>query len=211
MIKINLAKEFMPKKKGFFGGGGGAPKLESLDAFASEGNQDSELKKALVLRLVLLLMGPILLFLFEEQNLPPKKVRLGQMNNALAELQKTNADAAAAVSEIKKFEKEEEKLKAQILIIENLQKDRLKEVRVMDYIQREIPEKVWLSRMGLNDGKMAIEGLATGDSELTNFMDGLQGSAYLRDVSLIRSNEVTTPDAGVVRKFEISCMLERNK
>lgn len=208
MIKINLAKEFMPKKKGLFGGG--APRMESLETLEASSEQ-ANLNKALIVRLVILLIGPIALFIYQDSNIPPKIAMIGTLNGELSTLSQKNQQAAASVSEIKKFEKEEERLKAQIMVIENLQKDRLKEVRVMDYIQREIPEKVWLSKMGLADGKMSIEGLATGDSELTNFMDGLQGSAYLKDVSLVRSNEVNTPETGVVRKFEISCLLERSR
>lgn len=208
MIKINLAKEFMPKKRGLFGGGGGEPRMDSLESLEAS-NEESDLKKALIVRLVMLLIGPIGLFIYQDQNLPPKIAENTKLSAELATLTDKNLKAAASVSEIKKFEKEEEKLKAQITVIENLQKDRLKEVRVLDYVQREIPERVWLSKMNLNEGKMSIEGLATGDSELTNFMDGLQGSAYLKDVSLIRSNEVNTPETGVVRKFEISCLLER--
>lgn len=206
MIKINLAKELQPKKKGLFGSG--EPKLESFDSAEATG-EAADLKKALIVRLVMLLAGPAALFIYQDMNIPPKVARTAQLNQELATLTAKNQQAAASVSEIKKFEKEEEKLKAQIIVIENLQKDRLKEVRVLDYVQREIPEKVWLNRMGLADGRMVIEGMATGDSELTNFMDGLQGSAYLKEVSLVRSNEVSLPDSGVVRKFEISCLLEK--
>ncbi len=206
MIKINLAKEFMPKKKGFFGGGG--PRMETLEV--QEGMvEESDLKKALLVRVVLLLAGPIALFIYQDSNIPPKVAIQAKLTADLSAVQAKNQAAASSVSEIKKFEKEEEKLKAQISVIENLQKDRLKEVRVMDYVQREIPERVWLSKLALNDGKMSIEGMATGDSELTNFMDGLQGSAYLKEVSLVRSNEVNLPETGLVRKFEISCILEK--
>lgn len=208
MIKVNLAKEFMPKKKGLFGGG--APRIESLETIEASSEQ-ANLNRALIVRLVILLIGPIGLFVYQDSNLPPKRAVLANLNAELGVLSQKNQQAAASVAEIKKFEKEEERLKAQIAVIENLQKDRLKEVRVMDYVQREIPEKVWLSRMGLTDGKMSIEGLATGDSELTNFMDGLQGSAYLKDVSLVRSNEINTPETGIVRQFEISCLLERSR
>jgi type IV pilus assembly protein PilN len=211
MIKINLGRGFTPQKQGFFSGfssGGAAP---AQAAGSDMGEFDFGLQisnRQLIVNLVLLLLGPIVMFLHQDSNLPPKQARLNQINTELSSLQAKNTQAAASVDEIKRYEKEQEKLEFQIKAINRLQKDRLREVRVLDYIQREIPERVWLSKLELNDNKMTISGTATADTELTNFMENLQKSAYLKDVNLLRSTEATVPEMGVVRKFEISCLLE---
>lgn len=208
MIKINLAKEFQPKKKGLFGGGGA-----DLAPIATEEIDDgmADLKRDLIVRLAILLGGSVFLFIYQEQNIPPLNSQLVSINSQLNEVRIKNQQAADAVSEIKKFEKDEEKLRAQLKAIEVLTKDRLKEVKVLDYIQREIPAKVWLSKLALNNSRLQIEGYASADADLTNFMEVLQGSAYLRDVSLVKSSEANLPEAGVVRKFEVTTQLERSE
>ena len=132
------------------------------------------------------------------------------MRREVTEIKKKNAESANVVQENLQFESDQAILQGQINAIEQVKKDRLKEVRILDYIQREIPEKVWLQKLELKEGKLIVTGFATADSELTTFMEGLQRSAYLKEISLIRSTESVLQDMGIVKKFEISCLVERS-
>lgn len=204
MIKINLAKQSPVRKK------------EKNKAPAGEVTNevsiiDSELKRGLAVRMVILFIFPVVLFVYQDSVIPEKAATLTKMNRELDELTRKNRDAQAAVEEIKKFEKDQEKLQAQTNTLIALSKDRIKEVRVLDYIQREIPAKVWLTRMDMADGRIQIAGMATADTELTTFMETLQRSAYLKDVNLVKSDDSAVQDIGVVKKFEISCQLERGQ
>lgn len=207
MIKINLAKQPSTKKK---------DKKKAQDSgggeLISEGSAvDADLKRGLVVRFVILLIFPIALFVYQDSVVPEKAALVSKMQRELDEVTQKNRDAAAAVEEIKKFEKDQEKLQSQTNTLIALSKDRIKEVRVLDYIQREIPTKVWLTRMDLADGRIQIAGMATADSELTTFMETLQRSAYLKDVNLVKSDDTPLQDFGTVKRFEISCQLERGQ
>lgn len=203
MIKVNLVNQKAPKKKK-------KDKAVSDSEFTGElSAAEGDLKRGLLVRIVILLIIPVGLFLYEDSVLPDKAIRLSKMQADLDELTRKNREAAAAVDEIKKFEKDQEKLQQQTNTLISLSKDRIKEVRVLDYIQREIPAKVWLLRMDLSDGRLQISGMASTDGELTTFMETLQRSAYLKDVNLVRSDDSPLQDFGIVKKFEISCLLER--
>lgn len=204
MIRVNLAKNSAAKKQGFSFGG------RSESAASADFTADGEnLNRTLIVRLALLFMGSGLLFAYEQLNVPPLKSQMAQMQRELEEVRQKNLAGQNDVDEIKRYEKEQEKLQAQINAIEEVKRDRLREVRVLDYIQREIPEKVWLSQMDLNNGRLVIAGYATADNELTTFMESLQRSAYLRDISLVRSNDLVLADVGTVKRFEISCSMEK--
>ncbi len=203
MIKVNLAKQVTSRKK------------EKNKAVSGEVNEismvEAELKRGLLVRFVILLIFPAALWVYQDSVIPEKMAVVSKMNKELDDLTKKNREAQAAVEEIKKFEKDQDKLQQQTNTLIGLSRDRIKEVRVLDYIQREIPAKVWLTRMDLTEGRLQISGMASADTELTTFMETLQRSAYLKDVNLVRSDDATIPDLGVVKRFEISCALEREK
>lgn len=209
MIKVNLYRQ----------GTAGRKKDNKRQAAQNSGGEftneisviESDLRRGMGVRLIILVIFPIALFVYQDSVIPEKATRVGKLQTELDEVSRKNRDAQAAVEEIKKFEKDQDKLQVQINTLNALRRDRIKEVRVLDYIQREIPTKVWLTRMELVEGRIQIAGMATADTELTTFMETLQRSAYLKDVNLVRSDDATVLDVGTVKRFEISCMLEKSQ
>lgn len=213
MIKVNLAKKGMGGKKsgGGLGGfslkGAGISDVGIADEFAASENTN----KTLIINLVVMIIGIAGLYIYEQSNIPPLRSSSRSLAKQLDEVKKKNKGAEEVVREIARFEAEQTVLQGQINAIEAIKRDRLREVRVLDYIQREIPEKVWLQRMDLNQGRLTIAGYASADSELTTFMEGLQRSAYLKEVQLVRSTEAQVADLGNVKRFEIVCNMDRTQ
>lgn len=200
MIKVNLAKGLKNIKAGGAVEGGIVDGADAIDA--------ATLQKTGAIRGLGFFIIPILLFVIESQTIPSYQSELAQKQKRLVELQSISAKGKDSVAEIKKFKEQQARLQAQVNSIEQLKKDRLREVRILDTMQKEMPEKLWLSKVDLKDGKMNLAGVAGTDPDLTAFMDVLSRSAYLKEVNLIRSNEYAT-SVGVFKKFEILCLTER--
>ncbi len=202
MIKINLAgkapRSFEGTNVGITAIAGGGGDLEMVSS--------SDLQKQGVLRLVGLLLGPMALFAFQSYNLPGKSAKLAQVQSELSRLESRNLLAKNAVDEYKKFKENETKLQAQISTIDGLRKDRQNEVQLLDLIQKQIPEKMWLSKLEIREGKINFQGVAYTDSELTGFMEALSRSPLISKVNLIKSTEQTSGSL-IVKKFDIECAL----
>jgi type IV pilus assembly protein PilN len=197
MIKINLAKK-----------GTVSPEAAAQMVTVDSGDL-SALRKTAIMRVLVMAIGPVALLLYEQQVIPELRAKVQQKSNEYNALVEKNNKAQEAVVQTKKFKKEQDILQTQINTIENLKKDRLREVKVLDFVQKDIPEHLWLTRMELLEGKLNIQGMATTDNELTVFMENLSRSAYLKEVSLIRSTDYLSPDYGALKKFEISCAMEK--
>ncbi|ASD64636.1 PilN domain-containing protein [Bdellovibrio bacteriovorus] len=200
MIKINLASQASTSGGGSIGASLGI----SSDSFMGA----DEIRKEALKRLVLLLIGPLALYIYENQNVPGKVAELNSKNQILAELQTYNAKAADSVAEIKKFKEDEALMEARISALEKISKDRQREIRVLDLLQTVIPEKAWLTRVQVNPTRVNIQGLALSDFEVSQFLEALTKSVFLMDVNLVSSSETVT-DGVSLKKFEISCLLER--
>lgn len=196
MIKINLATS----KVSSMPLGGAGLGVEFVD--------ENDTRKNAMKRILIIMLGPLALFLYENQNIPGKMNELQSKSQVLAELQAYNAKQADSVAEIKKFKEDEALIESRISALEKIAKDRQREIRVMDLLQNVIPEKAWLSRLEINPDRVNIQGMAMSDFEVSSFLEALTKSVFLMDVNLVSSNEVTE-DGIVLKRFEISCLLER--
>lgn len=197
MIKVNLASSTA--------GLASIPGVSGTDFSSPE-----QIRKDALIRLLFLLIGPVLLYIYEGQNLPAKQSELSSKQQMLAELQEYNSKQAASVAEIKKFKEDEALIEARIAALEKISIDRQREAKVMELLQTIIPEKAWLTRIQLNPEGINLQGLALSDFEVSTFLDSLTRSAFLMDVNLLNSSEVVQ-DGVSLKRFEISCLLERPK
>jgi type IV pilus assembly protein PilN len=197
MIRVNLAKS-LPM-------GGGAGALE-----ASEGLEigSADIQRQGMTRMVILAIFPLALWGYEFQSLPEMRSKLNSKNGLLKQLQLKNDKAKGAVEEITRFKEDQATLQKQIDTLESLQKDRKREVKILDNLQKDIPEKVWLTQVEFMDSNLRVTGAATADSEISNFMENLQKSVFLKDVKLEKSTEEPT-DKGILRIFSILCVIDR--
>ncbi len=204
MIKINLAPALAQ----------GSSSNSSASVFGSSSSMSDvfvgpeETRKEALKRLLILLLGPLALFAYENQNVPAKHAELAAKRQVLVELQTYNAKQAASVAEIKKFKEDEATIEKRISALEKISKDRQREIRVMDLLQVIIPEKAWLSRVQVSPERVNVQGYALSDLDVSTFLEGLTRSAFLMDVNLVSSSEVSQ-DGIMLKKFEISCLLER--
>jgi len=192
MIRINLASSI---------GGTAAASPTSGELPASD------IQRQGAIRLVIIMLVPFAMYAYELQSLPDLRSRLESKRTVLQTLTEKNEQAKTAVEEIKKFKEDQSRLQRQIDTLEGLRKERLREVKILDNLQKDIPSKVWLTRIDLQASKLAISGLTAADTELSIFMEGLSKSIFLKQVNLVRSSEVSS-ETGTTKAFDISCDLE---
>lgn len=201
MIRVNLAKSVPIMASGTSAIEG----AETIDLGSAGG---TDIQRQGVLRFLILLIVPLALYGYEFQNIPELNARLNSKQAVLNSLVAKNEQAKGAVDEITKFKEDQARLQKQIDTLEGLQKERLREVKILDNLQKDIPEKVWLTRMEFLDVNLRISGAATADIEVSTFMDNLGRSVFLKDVSLVKSTNEES-ERGVFKVFEILCTIER--
>lgn len=198
MIKINLLK----------GNNAAAAMAMPMDDGMGGEMSAEQVRKQGALRLFILLLGPIALFVYETQfNIPEIAAQSSKFNKQLSTLQQKNKKFAETVDRIKVLKAQQEKLRKQFDTIDRLRKDRMREVKILDSLQREIPERLWLTKVDLKSGKLSIEGMAESSSEVNQFNEVLTRSAYLKSVKLESDSEETFMQ-GYVRRFSFIAQME---
>lgn len=200
MIRINLANA---KKITAMAPGAASPAEMAMSS------DNSEIQRQGLIRLVIIALFPLVLYAYEMQNIPQLNATLQSKRQLLQALVEKNNKAKQAVEEIKKFKEDQARLQKQIDTLEGLRKDRLREVKILDNLQKDLPQRMWISRIAYTGAKMTISGQTIGDAELSTFMDSLSASVFFRQVNLIRSSD-SPQSAGVQTKnFEVSCEIDQ--
>ncbi len=201
MIKVNLVKSIPV---------GSSPSAASLveggDGPIEIGSQ--EIQKQGAIRLLIILLFPLGLYFYESQNVPDLRRQVQKRNSEIQVLQTKNNNAKGAVEEILKFNEDKEKLQRQVDTLESLQKDRDLEVKILDNIQKDIPEKVWLEKIEFKDADLKIWGMAVTDSDVSAFIDSLSKIYTIQSVIPVRSADKVT-DRGVYKAFELNSKVDR--
>jgi type IV pilus assembly protein PilN len=174
----------------------------------SGGFTPAEAQKQGLIRLIIIVLAPLALWLYQENTLPALISERNSKSQTLMELQEYNAKMARSVQEIKKFKEDEAKIQARIDYLDKLSKNRLREIKILDLIQQVIPEKVWLTTVESRSGRLSLSGMAMSDFDISIFMESLAKSVFFVDVNLMSSVE-TTFDGLDLKKFEILCVTEK--
>lgn len=168
----------------------------------------AELQKQALLRLVLIAIFPLALWGYQNATVPELLQKRADEQRRLTDLQTFNAQSEKSVQEIKRFKEDEARIQNRINQIDLLSKNRFREIKVLDLVQQVIPEKVWLTKVDMNDGRVVIGGYAMTDYDISGFMESLAKSVYFIDVNLLNSNE-TLYDGLTIKVFEIACSMEK--
>ncbi len=194
MIRIHLEKGFNRK---------GTPS-ENTEIIEGDG-ADSQRKA--IINLLLLFLVPGVLYIYEQVVIPEKQDRNRVVEQKLSNLRQTNAKFQSTVSEITKLKSDLERIRKQTSVIGDLSSKRIREVQLLDSVQRDISERVWLTNISIVQGKVDIQAMALSESDTSTFIETLSRSVFLKKVGLIKSEEIKTPN-GILRKFQVAASME---
>ncbi len=109
-----------------------------------------------------------------------------EKNNLSRELEVLKAQ----LKEVENFERDKKAVVEKIDIIRQLQKNQTIPVRLLVDISERLPERVWLTRITEAAGVIDLEGKATGNGEIVDFINNLKKSTFFTNVQILESRQV---------------------
>jgi Tfp pilus assembly protein PilN len=207
MIRINLMHEATAVKDV-----GSAPSrgiLSALFGNVADSQESAQDTQDTILKFALLLMPLILAFGFRQYKTNLLERELTNLQTEYTNIQTELKKLDPIVKEIEKFQEEKRKLDAQLEVIKRLSKERLRSVKSLEALQAIIPPRAWLAKLKFTDkNTVELEGFATDDLVISEFMQALESSIFFSGVNLEVSEENPDKKTGVVKKYKIICYLE---
>jgi type IV pilus assembly protein PilN len=132
--------------------------------------------------------------------------RMGALQQQKAQRTQELAVLKEKVKEVQSFESNKKSYEEKIGIIEQLRKNQVGPVRLLDDLSQSLPDRVWLTSLIEQSGKIELEGKAVTNAEIVDFINNLKASRHIREILLIESRQVT--ESGVpVYNFKLKCTL----
>lgn len=201
MIKINLNRSRVPNAGGASVDEGTAVDISDGGSPSSTGGRD------MLVKLLVMTLGVAALALYQKQNLDQLDAQLATVNAQVAKLQADVEAKQTELAQLKDIEPQAQSLGDKLRILREFSKLRLFQLQSLDFMQSVIPEKVWLESVQYDAQKYKILGFAVETTDLSEFVQRLEGSAYFQDVIVIQDREKVA-QGGKIRDFEMSSRSE---
>ena len=120
------------------------------------------------------------LFYFYSSRVSEKKQQVADNDKKIEEL-------ARKIKAVEDYEKKNAEYKKQKEVIEQLGKNKLVPIKVLDEISVQLPSGVWLNSLSLNGGNVSISCTGFNNTDVVNYVNNLKGSKMFSDVYLQES------------------------
>lgn len=189
MIRINLLK---PENKDI---------RETVVAagLSEEGGKKSPNLGNLVF--LVLVIGLGLFYFFQQKAFTRENTLLTKARQEKSQLQYVEA-------KLEEQRKARESLDKKINLIESLNAKRDLAPRLMDELNRRLPEWVWLSELTYDDKGIQIKGRALSNNLIADYIGNLEASPQLMNVNLVSSTQRTTQGDQYL-EFSLRAVLEK--
>jgi len=128
--------------------------------------------------------------------------QLSKLTNELAAMRKDIEVLNGKIKEVGNLENKIKEFRSKHKVIEDLSNQKIGPVRVMDSLAAAIPSTLWLIELKQSGGNLLINGLATDNQSVAEFVRSLSRSAHFKNVELIESTQADEK-TGPFKKFSI--------
>jgi type IV pilus assembly protein PilN len=109
--------------------------------------------------------------------------------------------------QVAQFKAKKAEIEQKLAVIENLERSRSGPVHIMDELSNHIPDRVWLTDLNADNGKIALGGMSLDNELVALFLTALNDSPYFANVEL-ESTELKLVESLKLNTFKIRASLE---
>jgi type IV pilus assembly protein PilN len=109
--------------------------------------------------------------------------------------------------QVAQFKAKKAEIEQKLAVIENLERSRSGPVHIMDELASHIPERVWLTGLTADSGRIALGGMSLDNELVALFLTSLNDSPYFANVEL-ESTELQLVESLKLNTFRIRAALE---
>lgn len=125
--------------------------------------------------------------------------RVAQLNSQIAEFQ-------TQLAQVEDFKKKAAEIEKKLEVIHKLELSRSGPVRLLDEVASRSPDKLWVTNLQAEGTRIRMKGMSLDTELIANFLNGLNDSAYIKDVEL-KGTELAESGGLKLNSFDISAEL----
>jgi type IV pilus assembly protein PilN len=131
-----------------------------------------------------------------------KSAQLSSLSNELPAIRKEVEVLNGKIKELGELEAKIKELRSKHKVIEDLRGQKTGPILVMDSLAAAIPSSLWLIELKQSGGNLMINGLATDNQSVAEFIRSLSRSGHFKDVELVETTQADQK-TGPFKRFAI--------
>lgn len=201
MIRINLLRS---------AGLASSTVISSSSGSGDGGSLGQSAQKIAGAKIAVILACPILLYAYEQSNISSLNEQLTTVTAEATAVEGKKSAYGDTGPKVEKYTKQKEKIESQIVVIRELTKNRLREVKALDALQEITPSPVWYEDIQMKNGLISVKGHSLTEEGLTTLFSSLQDSAIFSRFE--PKNQSYQDNAGArVLNFEVEFRVGRQE
>ncbi len=128
---------------------------------------------------------------------------ISNLNTSIFQKQKRLNELKLVLKKVENYEKDNEEFKRKAGIIEQLKRNQIVPLVLLDEVSEVLPKGVWLTKLTDVARFISIEGYAHSNSDLVGYVQNLKGLKLFQDVMLVESRQEDLEDISVY-KFKLT-------
>jgi type IV pilus assembly protein PilN len=113
---------------------------------------------------------------------------------------------APQLKQVEEFKKTKAEIEQKLNVIQGLNEARSGPVRMLDELATHTPDRIWISQVQVENGRMVMEGMSLDNELVALFLTALEESAYFKNVELVET-QAKEKDGFRLNAFEVSAVL----
>jgi len=148
-------------------------------------------KKAVVIPPTFIYGAAVLVFLFVVAVFSAfyLSIQISAVKEDIFAKEKRLNELKVVLKEVENYEKNNQEFRKKTKIIEQLKKNQIIPLRLLDEVSNMLPKGVWLTNLIDRGGLVSIQGYAFSNSDLVGYVQNLKKSKYFVDVMLEESRQ----------------------
>jgi len=113
-----------------------------------------------------------------------KGQELERLKSRIAQTEKQIDRYGPQLEQVKTFKKKKEEVQQKLEVIQGLERSRSGPVRILDELATKTPDRLWLTQLRAEGGRLELEGMSLDNEVIAAFLTRLEESPYFDDVEL---------------------------
>jgi type IV pilus assembly protein PilN len=110
------------------------------------------------------------------------------------------------LKQVEEFKKTKSEIEQKLDVIQGLNDARSGPVHMLDELATHTPDRIWISKVSVHNGRMLMEGMSLDNELVALFLTALEESVYFKDVELVET-QAKEKDGFRLNAFEVSAVL----
>jgi len=110
------------------------------------------------------------------------------------------------LKQVEEFKKTKAEIEQKLDVIQGLNEARSGPVHMLDELATHTPDRIWISKVSVHNGRMLMEGMSLDNELVALFLTALEESAYFKNVELVET-QAKEKDGFRLNAFEVSAVL----